>query len=651
MIKKVNKNKFGVIEYLIEDMEDLKNLPKKDTDNTTYAIMKKGDEKSVYLYSSSTKEWVLINGVSSSVNGGSPSVNPSVDNNIQQEYTVELEKFEIYNDGTNPQKTIDGINRALEYCKNNNISNIYFPKGTYNCEVDASEINRIRLYSNTNIRLDSETVFMANPNNKSVYALISIKDVENVSIRGGKIKGDKPTHTYGGGEYQSLIHIWGAKNVILDNVEIFDSPCLGIRLAEINYADKTYKLCENVTIKNCSIHDINQCGIAVEGVDTLRIINNNISKCFGLSIETGIDIEGKMVKNCIVSKNVFKENGKVDMLIYNFKASETTWSDNIIISENILTKKMWIECANNDSVIKVINNTIMTDDDTSGDLATTDFNLYVRGKNINFSNNDLVGSCCFYDLSDSTITNNKIEGKKLSILECKNVEFNNILFSSTEDKWKNVWLKSNSDTNFINFNLVKNAQLTITDNNKNISFTNLSISNFTTKAIDIYGTGAESDDVINFYNTKIFNRSSTTGVPLIFLGSAYLTVKFDNLDVKNILSTSANDITMTANCSITINNSTLELNKALTTISYENVFMKFSNCTFNNINTTGAFIHLQGGVNAIVDNCTFNSKSTLSTFRSDASTTSKLNIISNSIFNGCTKLVREGDIDQNNIMI
>ena len=61
MIKKVNKNKFGVIEYLIEDMEDLKNLPKKDTDNATYAIMRKGNEKLIYLYSSSTKEWVLIN--------------------------------------------------------------------------------------------------------------------------------------------------------------------------------------------------------------------------------------------------------------------------------------------------------------------------------------------------------------------------------------------------------------------------------------------------------------------------------------------------------------------------------------------------------------------------------------------------------------
>lgn len=81
MIKKVNKNKFGVIEYLIEDMEDLKNLPKEDTNNTTYAIMRKGNENLIYLYSSSIKEWVLINEGSSKEHTHEPQVNcDTVDN-------------------------------------------------------------------------------------------------------------------------------------------------------------------------------------------------------------------------------------------------------------------------------------------------------------------------------------------------------------------------------------------------------------------------------------------------------------------------------------------------------------------------------------------------------------------------------------------
>ena len=38
MIKKVNKNKFGVIEYSITNEEDLKDLPKGDADNSVYAV-------------------------------------------------------------------------------------------------------------------------------------------------------------------------------------------------------------------------------------------------------------------------------------------------------------------------------------------------------------------------------------------------------------------------------------------------------------------------------------------------------------------------------------------------------------------------------------------------------------------------------------
>ena len=99
MIRKVNKNKFGVIEYLIEDMEDLKNLPKKDTDNTTYAIMRKGNEKLIYLYSNSAKEWVLINedlsSIKSSLDNLESEVNELKEGNIDIDSTNYATKTEL----------------------------------------------------------------------------------------------------------------------------------------------------------------------------------------------------------------------------------------------------------------------------------------------------------------------------------------------------------------------------------------------------------------------------------------------------------------------------------------------------------------------------------------------------------------------------
>ena len=66
MIKKVNKNKFGVIEYSITNEEDLKDLPKGDTDNSVYAV---DDSNKVYLYSKKANDYILING------GGTDSSN------------------------------------------------------------------------------------------------------------------------------------------------------------------------------------------------------------------------------------------------------------------------------------------------------------------------------------------------------------------------------------------------------------------------------------------------------------------------------------------------------------------------------------------------------------------------------------------------
>ena len=59
MIKKVNKNKVGVIDSSITREEDLEKLPKGDTDNTVYAV---DDNNKVYLYSKKANNYILING-------------------------------------------------------------------------------------------------------------------------------------------------------------------------------------------------------------------------------------------------------------------------------------------------------------------------------------------------------------------------------------------------------------------------------------------------------------------------------------------------------------------------------------------------------------------------------------------------------------
>ncbi len=100
MIKKVNKNKFGVIEYSITSEEDLGKLPKGDSDNSVYAV---DDDNKVYLYSKKANDYILING------GGAANPNELTIKRIDMgdpESEVEYELF----DGDGYYSVIGSIN-------------------------------------------------------------------------------------------------------------------------------------------------------------------------------------------------------------------------------------------------------------------------------------------------------------------------------------------------------------------------------------------------------------------------------------------------------------------------------------------------------------------------------------------------------------
>ena len=170
MIKKVNKNKFGVIEYLIEDMEDLKNLPKKDTDNTAYAIMRKGNEKLIYLYSSSTKEWILISEDLSSIKSSLEDMASDIEELKQGDIETDLTDYakksdlEVKVDKVNGKSLIlDSEITRLATVKNYDDTKI---KNTLNNKANVSD-----LHSHTNKTvLDGITSTKVNEwNNKSTF--------------------------------------------------------------------------------------------------------------------------------------------------------------------------------------------------------------------------------------------------------------------------------------------------------------------------------------------------------------------------------------------------------------------------------------------------------------------------------------------------
>ena len=115
MIRKINSNKNGVIEYAIDSVEDLDELPMKETDNTVYATLNKDGKRLVYLYSKAEKDYILINGDLEEINKEIDSINEQLDttkNDLtkKRDITVKITNEDL--DISNDSKKIQLLNES-----------------------------------------------------------------------------------------------------------------------------------------------------------------------------------------------------------------------------------------------------------------------------------------------------------------------------------------------------------------------------------------------------------------------------------------------------------------------------------------------------------------------------------------------------------
>lgn len=111
------------------------------------------------------------------------------------DYLLELDRWNIKNDGTAAEQTSLGINNALKWAFDNNISEVSFPRGTYLID----ENNPIEPMSYMELNLNGSTLKIRE-NGLTSYSIISFtRNQINSIIRNGIIKGDKDSHDYSSG--------------------------------------------------------------------------------------------------------------------------------------------------------------------------------------------------------------------------------------------------------------------------------------------------------------------------------------------------------------------------------------------------------------------------------------------------------------------
>ncbi|MEV5025985.1 right-handed parallel beta-helix repeat-containing protein [Paenibacillus sp. LPE1-1-1.1] len=116
--------------------------------------------------------------------------------NQHTSYRIELDRFNISNDGSNAAETTKGINEAIMWAKQQGYSHVVLPSGTFNVKLDPSTLVAINMQSGMYFELEQDSVIALEANSSPNYSIIDMRAIQYAKVSGGKLVGDKKTHVY-----------------------------------------------------------------------------------------------------------------------------------------------------------------------------------------------------------------------------------------------------------------------------------------------------------------------------------------------------------------------------------------------------------------------------------------------------------------------
>jgi len=202
------------------------------------------------------------------------------------------------------------LNECLEWTKAQGYSHVWLPSGTY--LIDAVYRGDqffpfrhagIRVPSHICIEMASDAVIKVKPNDSWGYAAFYIGEVEHVTIRGGRIEGDRDEHVYKALPPERKTHEWGfgvciegASHVNIDRVQINNCTGDGIIVSPHGLLThiESYSPASSIHISGCTITDSRRNNISITGCDGVIVEDCLLERAGvnGVEPKMGIDIEG-----------------------------------------------------------------------------------------------------------------------------------------------------------------------------------------------------------------------------------------------------------------------------------------------------------------------------------------------------------------------
>lgn len=262
-------------------------------------------------------------------------------------YVINNTAFGISSNKTNARQTTDGINNAIEQAKEEGYTHVKLNPGEYliRCAGASGYKDWNGIFMPNNITLDLTGVKLyVEPSGAEIHKLFRIYEVENVTIIGGHLIGDKDNYTVkekGGG---NAVEINCSRNVTVEGTKIEKFRGSAVWIGYGFIAPSERRLNKHIKILECDMSDCWMQGISIIHASGVEIANNKIYGIGGVEPGFGIDIEPEAdwtgshpwkswVENVNIHHNEFKDiigfgGDKVGLGIVNHYSTDIEVADN-----------------------------------------------------------------------------------------------------------------------------------------------------------------------------------------------------------------------------------------------------------------------------------------------------------------------------------
>ncbi len=338
------------------------------------------------------------------------------------------------------QKIIDMIKKTNGHTLKIDKLDAYFKVGGINLSPKQYSENSIHLPSDFTLEMTNNTFIRMQPTHFPYANLMSTYDVDNVTIRGGNLVGDRYKHDYSdildingisrkSHEWPTLLITKGSRNVRFENVHMSQSTGDGFVAGSAGFRIKqNTPLNKKVLLIGCTITDCRRNGISITDGEDITIENNiiehtgegeairdssgkriydaaGVAPRFGLDIEPYVsygnfakssEIRYEWVENVKVINNRFTNNKAGSIIVYK--------ADNVLVDNNFSDAVIALNDTSNSTIS---NNTLEARPDfKSIGLSSGDERRYVNFK----------GGAMQQYAVNNTIVGNTVRGFSIAII-------------------------------------------------------------------------------------------------------------------------------------------------------------------------------------------------------------------------------------------